>query len=198
MPEILLLGTKNEHKAAELSELLSDLPWIVRSLNAFPEIPAPVETGHTFQENAVVKAKYYQQATGLTAVADDSGLVVDALDGEPGVYSARYAGEGCSDADNNAKLLDALRAVPETLRTARFVCCAALAHPDGRTHIETGMVEGSVAAEPRGSAGFGYDPLFIPTGHEQTFGELARAVKQQISHRARAFGRLRAYLESCS
>lgn len=196
MLETLLLGTRNEHKAAELAELLAGLSWRVESLNALPPLPEPREDGTTFEENALLKAVYYQKASGFACVADDSGIVVDALDGAPGVYSARYAGEGSTDAQNNAKLLAALQNVPESARTARFVCCAAIAYPEGRTHCETGIVEGRIGLEPRGSAGFGYDPLFIPAGFDQTFAMLGAGVKQRISHRARAFGKLRAYLES--
>jgi len=196
LPEILLLGTKNEYKVAELTGLLEGLPWRVTGLNALPDLPEPLEDGKTFAENALMKAVYYQQASGYTCVADDSGIVVDALDGAPGVYSARYAGEPSSDVENNKKLLRELAEIPEGARTARFVCCAAIAHPDGRTHCETGTVEGRIALQSRGVSGFGYDPLFIPAGFEQTFAELGPEVKQRISHRARAFGKLRAYLES--
>ena len=141
------------------------------------------------------EGRYYHEASGIPCVADDSGIVVDALDGAPGVYSARYAGENAADADNNAKLLRELATVPECRRTARFVCCAAMVHSNGRTHSETGAVEGRIALEPRGQSGFGYDPVFIPEGYARTFAELGGEVKQRISHRARAFGKLRHYLE---
>jgi len=195
LAEILLLGTKNTHKTAELAEILAGLPWEVRSLAAAPALPEPDETGATFEQNSLLKASYYCQATGWTCVADDSGIVVDALDGAPGVYSARYAGSSATDTDNNRKLLKELMGAHETLRTARFVCCAAIVHPDGRVRVETGTVEGRIALEPRGQAGFGYDPLFIPEGYTQTFAELGAPVKQRISHRARAFRKLRLYLE---
>ncbi len=195
MPEILLLGTKNEHKVAELREILAGLAWQVVGLKDLPAFPEPAETGCTFQENALLKARYYHKASGIPCVADDSGIVVAALDGAPGVYSARYAGENAADADNNAKLLRELATVPECRRAARFVCCAAMVHSDGRTHSETGAVEGRIALEPRGQSGFGYDPVFIPEGYARTFAELGGEVKQRISHRARAFGKLRHYLE---
>jgi XTP/dITP diphosphohydrolase len=195
LPEILLLGTTNTHKAAELREILAGLPWEVRCLADHPALPEPGETGHTFEENARLKASYYCHATGWCCAADDSGLVVDALDGAPGIYSARYAGPGSTDDDNNRRLLNELAMVPEAQRTARFVCCAAFVHPDGGSHVETGAVEGRIALEPRGQTGFGYDPLFIPEGYDQTFAELGALVKQRISHRARAFQRLRQYLE---
>ncbi|MFO7975094.1 MAG: RdgB/HAM1 family non-canonical purine NTP pyrophosphatase [Candidatus Hydrogenedentota bacterium] len=196
LPDTLLLGTKNEYKVAELAELLAGLPWEVKGLNVLPPLPEPREDGITFEENALLKAVYYQKASGLACVADDSGIVVDALDGAPGVYSARYAGEDCTDAENNKKLLAELVGIPAEARTARFVCCAAIAHMDASTHCETGAVEGHIAFQPRGSTGFGYDPLFIPDGFDQTFAELGASVKQRISHRARAFGKLRAYLEN--
>ena len=195
-PQPLLIGSGNRDKAAELAHILEGLPWTIHSLRDYPEVEEPIEDGATFEENALKKARYYGQQFGVACVADDSGLVVDALDGAPGVYSARYAGEGCTYADNNAKLLNALRDTPESERTARFVCCAALVLPDGRSHIELGTVEGRIAAEYRGANGFGYDPVFIPQGHDVTFGEMDPADKHAISHRGRAFRNLRAYLET--
>ncbi|MGI6461023.1 MAG: RdgB/HAM1 family non-canonical purine NTP pyrophosphatase [Candidatus Hydrogenedentales bacterium] len=195
MPEVLLLGTTNTHKAAELREILAGLPWEVRCLADYPALPEPGETGHTFEENALLKASCYCRETGCCCAADDSGLVVDALGGAPGIYSARYAGPEATDDDNNRRLLNELATVPESERTARFVCSAALVHPDGWSQVETGTVEGRIALEPRGQTGFGYDPLFIPQGYEQTFAELGALVKQRISHRARAFQKLRKYLE---
>lgn len=196
MREPLLIGTHNPDKARELAELLDGLPWDVKTLADFPPVPVPREDGQSFEENAVAKATYYTHCLGVWSVADDSGLVVDALSGGPGVESAHYAGEGCSYADNNRKLLAALQRVCEQDRTARFVCCAALASPDGTVHVETGSVEGRIALDCRGRNGFGYDPLFVPEGYDQTFGELPPPVKRAISHRARAFRKLRAYLES--
>jgi XTP/dITP diphosphohydrolase len=192
----LLIATNNAHKVRELVDLLDGLPWNVVSLDEFPEASIPVEDGDTFEANALKKATHYCRHYGVWCVADDSGLVVDALDGAPGVLSARYAGRDGDDRANNAKLLSELAGVEESRRTARFVCCAALAGPDGETHTERGSVEGRVLFEPRGASGFGYDPLFVPNGYDQTFAELPLAEKQAVSHRGRAFRRLRAYLES--
>lgn len=196
MSDVLLLGTKNRHKVRELADLLDGVSWTVKGLDAFPDVPTPDEDGETFEENALFKARYYSNCHRVACVADDSGLVVDALGGAPGVLSALYAGKHGDDAANNAKLLGELADVPDERRTARFVCCAALALPSGAHHVVRGVVEGRVASVPRGAAGFGYDPLFVPDGYDQTFGELDHRVKQAISHRARAFQALRAYLES--
>lgn len=196
MSEVLLIGTANRNKVAELAHILEGLPWDVKSLDAFPTVPEPQEDGDTFEANAIKKAVYYGRLFEVCCVADDSGLVVDALGGAPGVLSARYAGPECSYADNNAKLLRELAGIPESQRSARFVCCAAFAHRSGRTQVETGVVEGRIIEEPRGAGGFGYDPLFVPRGHDLTFAEMDPVQKNAISHRARAFQRLRAYLET--
>lgn len=181
-------------KVRELVDLLKDLPWDVKSLRDFPPVPAPAEDADTFAENAVAKARYYSDAFGVAAVADDSGLVVDALEGAPGVTSARYSGDDADDARNNAKLLAALADVPEEGRTARFVCCAAYVDPDGEAFVEAGKVEGRVAFAPAGDGGFGYDPLFIPDGYDITFGEFKAEAKHRISHRGNAFRKLRDHL----
>ncbi|MBN2311128.1 MAG: RdgB/HAM1 family non-canonical purine NTP pyrophosphatase [Candidatus Hydrogenedentes bacterium] len=196
MRDALLLATGNRHKVAEIQQILQGLSLAIACLADFPPIDAPVEDGHTFEENARKKAVYYSRHLRARCIAEDSGLVVDALNGAPGVFSARYAGPGATDDKNNAKLLDALAGVPKSQRTARYVCCAVLAGPAGILHTETGTVEGCIALAPRGTNGFGYDPLFIPEGHTRTFGELDPAVKQAISHRADAFHKFRAYLES--
>lgn len=195
MQNALLIATGNAHKFSEIRSFLDGVPWKLLGLRDFPPCDAPEEIGATFEANATIKATSYAARFGIPCVADDSGIVVDALGGAPGVYSARYAGEPCTDADNNAKLLEALRLVPDDERTARFVCCCALVVPGSSPHIETGVVEGRIARACRGTHGFGYDPLFIPDGHTRTFGELAPEVKAAISHRARAFEKLRAYLE---
>lgn len=196
MARIILLATGNRHKIVELEDLLRDLPWEVRSPKDYPPIPEPVEDGDTFEANAITKAAYYGDALDILAVADDSGLVVDALDGAPGIRSARYAGEDSTDVKNNAKLLKALAGLPHAERTARFVCCAAFVGPGNEVQTALGMVEGHLLEKARGEAGFGYDPLFVPVGHDRTFAEMGLAEKQTMSHRARAFTKLRAYLES--
>jgi XTP/dITP diphosphohydrolase len=196
LPEVLLIGSNNRKKAAELAELLRGLPWEVKSLADFPAVAEPEENAETFEENAAAKARYYSEAFGVACAADDSGLCVDALGGAPGVLSARYAGSDCNDARNVAKLLDALAEVPWHLRTARFVCCAAFVRPGAEPHLERGKVEGHISVEPFGSNGFGYDPVFVPEDHDCTFAEMDPRDKHAISHRGRAFAKLRAHLET--
>jgi XTP/dITP diphosphohydrolase len=192
--DVLVVATGNRHKAKEISELLEGLPWSIRCLDDYPALEEPVEDGDTFEANARIKAEYYAAALDLPCVADDSGLSVDALDGRPGVWSARYAGQHGNDDDNNAKVLNELECVPCEKRTARFVCCAAFATPDSDIIVKMGTVEGRIAQACIGDNGFGYDPMFIPDGHDQTFGQLDPSVKRGISHRARAFTKLRDHL----
>ncbi len=196
MSRVLLIGSGNKDKARELSAMLADLPWEVKGLGDFPVVEEPEETEDTFEGNALLKAKYYSEHFGVACVADDSGLAVDALDGAPGVYSARYAGEDCTYADNNEKLLDALAQVSWPERTARFLCCAAFCPLEGETHTVLGTVEGHIAVDSSGASGFGYDPVFVPEGHDQTFAEMRPEEKHAISHRGRAFTALKAYLET--
>lgn len=182
----LLVASGNKHKVAEIAVLLQDTAWEVCSLAAFPDIELPPEDAETFIGNAFIKAEAAAAATGLWTLADDSGLAVDALGGAPGVYSARYAGEQKDDAANNAKLLEALRDVPEGERTARFVCALALVSPDGQTASAEGFCEGSIIFEERGTMGFGYDPLFLLADGGQTMAELDMDAKNEVSHRAAA------------
>ncbi len=198
MKDRLLIGSANAGKARELAELLAGLPWTVLSLADLPGVDAPAETGTTFAENAALKARYYGDCFGVTCIADDSGLMVDALDGAPGVLSARYAGGEADDAANNEKLLEALEGLLWHERTARFVCCAAFYQPGSEVHFETGEVSGHIAAMPSGNRGFGYDPLFVPEGYDQTFAEMSLEQKHGISHRGKAFRKLRAWLETQS
>ncbi|HDP36036.1 MAG TPA: RdgB/HAM1 family non-canonical purine NTP pyrophosphatase [Candidatus Hydrogenedentes bacterium] len=196
MSSTLLIGSANADKARELAAILEGLPWEIKSLRDFPETAAPEETGATFAENALLKARYYGDALQIACIADDSGLMVDALDGAPGVFSARYAGADGNDRANNEKLLEALQETPWHERTARFVCAAAFYQPGGKTHIETGDTLGHIAISPFGDNGFGYDPLFVPDGFEKTFAEMEASEKHAISHRGRAFAKMRAWLES--
>jgi XTP/dITP diphosphohydrolase len=183
----LLVATNNAGKIRELSQRLAGLPLRLRLLSEFPSITEAEETGTTFAENAKLKALHYSTASWLLSLADDSGLAVDALGGRPGVHSARYVGPDATYAERMAKLLGELAATGDTERRARFVCVIAIADP-AHGVIETfeGRCEGRIAHEPRGTGGFGYDPVFIPEGHAQTFGELPDEIKQSISHRARA------------
>ena len=170
--------------------MLTGLPFVVEGLPD-NEIPEPAETGVTFRENAEIKAKYYMQHTGEYCLADDSGLEVDALDGAPGVFSARYAGENATDADNNTKLLAALAQVPAPGRTARFRSVLALAGPDGSLVLADGVCEGEILHSGRGTGGFGYDPLFFMADQGKTLSEMTLAEKNAVSHRGNALRNLR-------
>jgi XTP/dITP diphosphohydrolase len=190
----LLLATRNAHKTAEISAMLEGF-FSVSDLHTLPDAPEVEESGETFVANAALKANAISEFVGGWALADDSGIEVDALNREPGVRSARYAGENATDADNNDLLLARLAALPDATRAARFRCVLALSQ-NGRL-IETfdGTVEGQVIESLRGPGGFGYDPLFIPEGYDTTFGELPPAVKNSISHRSRALAKFREWLE---
>jgi len=190
---LILVATRNTGKFNEIGEILSGIPARLVSLSDFPAIPDIIEDGATLRENAIIKAKTGFTLTGLPALADDSGLEVDALGGEPGVRSARFAGEAATFEQNNEKLLRMLSRTAAEDRTARFVCVASFF--DGRReHMATGVCEGRIAARSRGRGGFGYDPLFIPLGERRTFGELPAAVKNDRSHRASAFRQMREFL----
>lgn len=193
--DTLVLATGNRGKVAEMAELLRPLGLQVRPQTELGVTP-PDETGLSFIENAILKARHAAAETGLPALADDSGLEVDALNGAPGIYSARYAGMDGNDAANNAKLLHALSDVPADQRTARFRCAIALLRhaADPMPLIATGTWEGRVLEAPRGANGFGYDPLFLPHGLERTSAELDKAEKNTLSHRARALQQLIALL----
>jgi XTP/dITP diphosphohydrolase len=182
----LLVATGNEGKKAEFVALLGDLGYELVSLRDLGIPQLVEETGSTFEENALLKARHYATLTGLITLADDSGLEVDALGGEPGVRSARYAGDEATDQDRYRMLLDRLAGVPVSQRGARFRCAIAIAWPDGRWEIAKGACEGIIATEPRGCYGFGYDPVFHLPEYDATMAELAPEVKNRISHRARA------------
>ena len=193
----LLVATKNNGKIKELSELLTDLPVQIFGLNAFDNIFEPEETGQTFAANAVLKANSYALQTGSWALSDDSGLEVEALGGAPGIYSARYAGEKATDHDRIIKLLEEIAETRDEMRRARFVCAMAIADEKGAiTFIAEGVCSGKIAFKPGGTNGFGYDPIFIPDGFEQTFGELSSDIKHKISHRARAIEKIMRFLRS--
>ena len=180
----VVLATRNEGKLRELRRIL--LPYDVELVGADAYEPGP-ETGETFAENALAKAQEAVRHTGLAAVADDSGLRVDALRGMPGVLSARWAGRHGDDLANLHLVLGQLAEVPDGRRGAEFVCAAAYALPDGRSHVVEGRLRGRLLRAPRGSGGFGYDPIFVPTGGDQTTAELTAAEKDAISHRGLAF-----------
>ena len=191
----LLIATTNQNKLREYSAIFAGLPLELRTLQDLGITDDVEETGATFADNARLKAEYYTARSGLPALADDSGLEVHALDGEPGVRSARYAGPGKTDADRNALLLEKLANVPFHARLARFVCVIALALPDGTIEGVEGTLPGVIDMAPRGSHGFGYDPLFYLLDENATLAELPPERKNQISHRANAARAAREVLE---
>jgi len=183
----ILLATRNSDKVRELAALLGDLGIRIRTLADFPTAPKVEEDGETCEANARKKAREIAAATGLPSVADDTGLEVDALGGRPGVFAARYAGEGATYEDNCRKLIMELDGVPQARRTARFVTVAALAMPGGETRVTTGTLAGVIAEACAGSQGFGYDPVFFVPELGRTLAELTAEEKNRISHRAKAF-----------
>ena len=183
----LVLATRNPHKLGELAEILA-AAGLVTDLSPLPDdAPDVVEDGLTFAENALKKARSAASWTGLPAVADDSGLCVDALNGMPGVFSARWSGTGRDDAANLQLVLDQVADVPDEHRGAHFACAAALALPSGEERVVEGRVSGVLIRSPRGTGGFGYDPAFVPLGHELTTAEMSAEEKNAISHRGEAF-----------
>jgi XTP/dITP diphosphohydrolase len=191
----LVLATRNRHKGGELAALLGDLGIRIRILDEFPETPEVIEDGETCEANAVKKARAIADATGLPAVADDTGLEVDALGGRPGVFAARYAGEAATYEDNCRKLLYELGSVPRERRTARFVTVAAMAFPGDGVQIARGVLEGLIAEGPSGTQGFGYDPVFFVPELGRTLAQLSADQKNRISHRAKAFAKVRQLLQ---
>jgi XTP/dITP diphosphohydrolase len=193
-PLRIVLATRNQDKVREIKQILDSLPVEFLSLADFPQVGAAEEDGKTFEENALKKAMHVWQETGTASLADDSGLEVDALDGRPGVLSARFAGEGATYRDNNRKLLRLIEKVPSRKRKARFVCVAVLITAKGKIVMQRGEIEGEIISEPRGSGGFGYDPIFYLPTMEKTVAELDEETKNKISHRARAVGGLRDWI----
>lgn len=193
----ILIGSFNAHKVQEIRAMLAGIGNLqLRACNEIPGLADVPETGTTFRENALIKAKSYATSTRLPCFADDSGLEVDALDGAPGVYSARYAGPTANDRSNRAKLLAALKDVPEEERTARFTTVICYLDEHGQPHYFDGSIEGHLLSEERGTSGFGYDPLFVPGGYAQTFAEISASEKNRISHRAVAMKLFTKYLRS--
>lgn len=192
----LVVATRNRGKLDEIRAILASLPVEVASLADYPEIEPIEEDGATFEANAVKKALHVAASTGHLTLADDSGIEVDALDGAPGVHSARFAGPEATDEANNAKLLELMAAVPDAERTARFRCVVAIATPEGHLEAAEGVCEGLVARRERGDKGFGYDPLFLVPEWGMTFGELPEGIKNAISHRGRALAAARNALEA--
>ncbi len=186
-----MLATANRHKVEEISEMLADHRIVVRSLGEFPGAPEIVEDGSTYGENALKKARSAAKFTGKPALADDTGLEVDALGGRPGLFAARFAGEGCTFQDNIRKLLDLLEGVPAERRGARFVCVLAFVLPGGRERVVEGELLGRITEVPAGVGGFGYDPVFYVPEVGKTLAELAPEEKNRLSHRRRALDKAR-------
>ena len=191
----IVLATRNQHKKQELIALLQDLPIAIMTLDEFPDAPDVIEDGETCEANARKKAVEIARYTGLPAVADDTGLEVDALDGRPGAFAARYAGEHATYEDNCRKLLQELQGIPPHRRGARFVTVAAIALPSGETQLARGVLEGSIAEEAAGSHGFGYDPVFFLPERQRTLAQLSPIEKNRISHRALAFAQAKQMLQ---
>jgi XTP/dITP diphosphohydrolase len=195
VPSKILIATANQGKVNEIRDLVTDLPIVFLSLADVKNPPDVVEDESTFEGNALKKARALAQATGMVTLADDSGLCVDALDGRPGVLSARYAGEGKTDAEKCLHLLKEMEPVPDDQRTARFTCVIALVTPSGEQHLFRGACEGRITRELHGTAGFGYDPIFYFEPADRTFAEMDRQSKNEVSHRGRALRELARFLE---
>lgn len=192
MSKRVIIATNNTHKVTEIRDTFADLGWECLSLKEAGVDSNPEESGRTFVENARIKARAAHKITGCAVLADDSGLIVDALDGAPGVYSSRYAGEDGNDAANNALLLKNLKGIAECDRTAHFSCVLVFIDEDGTEMVAEGRVEGLIGFDEQGSEGFGYDPLFLPDdfANKKTFAQLGLTEKQKVSHRARALAAL--------
>lgn len=192
----ILIGTGNRGKITEIKRVLKDLPLKLHVVTDFPNLRQPDECGGSYTENAIIKAQYYASQTGLWTLADDSGLEVTSLNGMPGLRSARFGGEGLSDADRTSLLLSKLLETDGDDRSARFVCAVAIAKPTGEVvNVSHGSCQGGIAKAPAGNEGFGYDPIFIPAGYEMTFAELPLPLKNTLSHRGKALAATREFLQ---
>jgi XTP/dITP diphosphohydrolase len=192
----IVIATKNKKKVEEFLRILKDLNVKIFDTSDFPNCPEVEEDQDSFEGNAVKKALTVARLTNKIAIADDSGLEVFALKGEPGVRSARYAGENATDEDNLNKLLEKMKDIPDKDRGARFVCSIAIAFPDSKVKTFSGYVEGWIGKEPKGKRGFGYDPIFYPSGYNSTFAEMSPEEKDALSHRGKALEELKEYLKS--
>lgn len=179
----LVLATNNKGKVVEIKQKLKNFPFIIESLQDYPQIPEIEENGNTFLENSIIKATTVTSFTGLPALADDSGLEIDYLNGSPGIFSSRW---GKNDDERISRVLKELEGIPEEQRQARFICVMSLATPKNKIYSSEGVCEGKIGFQPRGHAGFGYDPIFIPDGYNHTFAEIGEEEKNRISHRAKA------------
>ncbi|HAD82131.1 MAG: non-canonical purine NTP pyrophosphatase, RdgB/HAM1 family [Candidatus Edwardsbacteria bacterium RIFOXYD12_FULL_50_11] len=194
----ILIATRNNDKVREISEIL-DLPDTrFVGLDDFPDCPEAEETGRTFDDNAMIKASQAAYYSGLWALADDSGLMIDALNGQPGILSARFAGPEAGSRGNWMKVLELMKQVPSEKRTARFVCVLCLVGNNNRAFFTRGEIEGTITTKPLGSNGFGYDPIFLPAGFDKTFAQLDPPEKNRISHRSQALKKMRALINGLS
>lgn len=191
----LLIATQNRNKFKEMKEALSGLEWEIVPAFDFPDAPEVEEDGQTLEENSFKKARMLCVFTGLAALADDTGLFVDALDGQPGIYAARFAGEHCTYADNVNKLLEVMKGIPPEKRRAVFRTVVTLRYPDGATRQVSGEISGSITEQARGKDGFGYDPVFLPAGSLKVFAEMSLEEKNRISHRGLAVQKARQLLD---
>ncbi|MBI5203945.1 MAG: XTP/dITP diphosphatase [Nitrospirae bacterium] len=194
----IVFATRNKKKAEEMHRILNGMDMSILTLNDFTGCSEVAEDSDTFEGNAVKKAAAAAKCTNRISVADDSGIEVYALKNAPGVTSARYAGKDATDAENLNKLLSEMKGIPEEKRGARFVCCIALAFPDGNVKTFFGFVEGRIAKKPLGRKGFGYDPVFYPLGHDRTFAEMSSKEKDALSHRGEALKKFRDYIKESS
>jgi XTP/dITP diphosphohydrolase len=192
MAEVVVLATRNEGKLKELARILGSVS--LAGLDQYPGAPEVAETGATFEENALLKARAIAAFTGQPSVADDSGLCVDALNGMPGIFSARWSGAHGDDKANLDLVLAQISDVPDERRGANFTCAAAVVFPDGTSHVVLGQVDGQLIRAPRGSGGFGYDPIFVPDGYDVTTAEMTAEEKDAISHRGKAFRALAPFI----
>jgi XTP/dITP diphosphohydrolase len=197
-PQRIAVASRNAHKLSEIARICAAWPvaWVTVANHDPADFPEVEETGETYLDNAVLKARAVASALRLPALADDSGIEVDALGGKPGPRSARFAGEGASDAMNLRRLIDSLKGIPGSGRTARYRCVAALALPTGEVMHTEGLCEGTLEPRPRGEGGFGYDPIFVPEGWDETMAQLTPEQKDRISHRGRAFRALAEVLDA--
>jgi len=197
LPKQLIVATNNQGKLRELEEVLTGLPIRILSLRDYPLIPDIIEDGFSFAENALKKARAVFQAVGVPTLADDSGLCVDALEGRPGIFSARYAGSGASDEENYLKILKEMKDVADDIRSAHFVCALALVERNGNEKVFEGMCHGKITREPVGRNGFGYDPIFYFEPLNSTFAEIDSSAKSIVSHRGKALRKFAQYIRRC-
>ena len=190
----IIIGTRNKDKLKEIKEILSDLQLNILSLYDFPNIPHIVEDGTTLEENAIIKAKKTFEATNIISIAEDTGLEIEYLGDIPGVFSARFAGQGCSYSDNNRKVLELLKDVPYDQRKAKFRCIIAIAFTENKIEVIEGRINGYIGFKECGNTGFGYDPIFVVPEYGKTFAELGPEIKNKISHRAKALEKLKKIL----